>query len=48
MNFTNLQKNTDTKQWLSLLHTNISSLGGNFEKLEFLINDLDYRFHIIA
>ena len=46
--FHKLVKNTDTKQCFSLLHTNISSLAGNFEKLECLINDLDYRFDIIA
>ena len=33
---------------LSLLHTNISSLQGNFEKLEYLLADVDCNFDIIA
>ena len=41
-------KNTDSKHCFSLLHIDISSLAGNFEKLECLINALDYRFDIIS
>ena len=33
---------------LSILHTNIQSLNCNFDKLEILINSLDYHFDILA
>ena len=33
---------------LSILHTNICSLQGNFENLELLINNLDFQFDIIC
>ena len=38
------KSNTD----FSIFHTNICSLQGNFEKLEILLHDLDYRFSVIA
>ena len=38
-------KNSKT---FSLMHTNIESLNCNFEKLQYLIKDIDYKFDIIA
>ena len=46
--FHKLKCNVRHDQSFSLLHTNISSLQGNFEKLEYLLADLDYNFDIIA
>ena len=44
MGFINSGKNDK----FSLLHTNICSLQGNFEKLEMLLRDLEYQFDVIA
>lgn len=30
------------------MHTNIESLNANFDKLQYLLNDIDYQFDIIA
>ena len=46
--FHKLIKNTNLNHCFSLLHTNISSLTGNFEKLEHLLADLDFYFDVIA
>ena len=46
--FNNLTKTIDSIKSFSLLHTNISSLNGNGEKLETLINSIDIKFDIIA
>ena len=37
-----------TNKNFSLFHTNIQSLSNKFEKLQLLLTDLDYKFHIIA
>ena len=46
--FHKLIRNFNVNQCFSLMHTNISSLTGNFDKLERLITDLDFCFDIIA
>ena len=46
--FHKLSKKINDKNSLSLLHTNICSLKGNFENLDLLITDLDFKFDIIA
>ena len=46
--FHKLIKNTNLNHCFSLLHTNVSSLTGNFEKLEHLLADLDFYFDVIA
>ena len=40
--------NSDKNDKFSLLHTNICSLQGNFEKLEMVLSDLEYQFDVIA
>ena len=46
--FHKLIRNFNVNQCFSLMHTNISSLTGNFDKLEHLITDLEFCFDIIA
>ena len=46
--FHKLIRNLNVNQCFSLMHTNISSLTGNFDKLEHLITYLDFCFDIIA
>ena len=46
--FHKLVRNTHINQSFSLMHTNISSLTANFEKLECLLADLDFHFDVIA
>ena len=48
--FCKLKKNINSgkNDKFSLLHANICSLQGNFEKLEMLHSDLEYQFSIIA
>ena len=48
ISFNNLTKTIDTKNKFSLLHTNISSLTGNGEKLETQVNSIDIKFDVIA
>ena len=40
--------NLSNQNNFSLFHTNICSLQGNFENLQILINNLDFKFDIIA
>ena len=46
--FHKLNKNINSgkNDKFSLLHTNIYSLQGNFEKLEILLSDLEYQFDV--
>ena len=46
--FLQLQQNQISQQNFSLLHTNISSLSGNFDKLELLLTQIDHKFNIIS
>ena len=48
--FHKLNKNINSgkNDKFSLLHTNICSLQGNFEKVEMLLSDLEYQFDVIA
>ena len=46
--FHKLSRNNHTGNLFSLFHSNICSLNGNFEKLENLLNDLEFQFSIIA
>ena len=46
--FHKLVRNTHINQSFSLMHTNMSSLTANFEKLENLLADLDFHFDVIA
>ena len=43
-----LLKDTLTKKQTSLLHTNICSLKANSDKFDTLINELNFKFDIIA
>ena len=46
--FHELKNKNKNRKTFSVIHTNIESLNGNFEKLQYLLNDIDYRFDIIA
>ena len=43
-----MTKDTVPEKTFSLLHTNISSLTGNGDKLEYTLNQLEFKFDIIA
>ena len=46
--FQKLKNNISSKNLFSVFHTNISSLSANFEKLELLLYELNFKFDIIA
>ena len=48
--FHKLNKNINSSKndKFSLLHTNICSLQGNFDKLKMLLGDLEYQFDVIT
>ena len=46
--FHKLKNNTSSRNSFSVFHTNISSLSTNFEKLELLLYEMNFKFDIIA
>ena len=46
--FHGLKNKIKNRKTFSLMHTNIESLNSNCEKLQYLLNDIDYQFDIIA
>ena len=42
------KENNSIQIQFSILHTNISSLNGNGDKLELLLDDIDYKFDVVA
>lgn len=46
--FKKLKDKFNNRKTFSLMHTNIESLNANFDKLQYLINDIDFQFDIIA
>ena len=46
--FHKMTQNVNKQKDFSVFHTNICSLQGNFEKLQTLITNLEFKFSVIA